>query len=56
MKRLTIAVVLSIIVNLLSAQITISTTDMPAVNDTVRISETNDIQGLSPELTGTNFS
>jgi len=38
------------------AQITITNADMPAVNDTFRLSSTNNIQGLDPTLTGTNFT
>ncbi|MGB0887510.1 MAG: T9SS type A sorting domain-containing protein [Vicingaceae bacterium] len=42
--------------NVLFAQITISSSDMPQVNDTIRLSETFNIQGLDAELTGANYS
>ena len=38
------------------AQITITNTDMPSSGDTIRLSETNNIQGLDPILTGTNYT
>ncbi len=56
MKKLSILFVLSCVSNLMLAQITITTADMPLVNDTFRLSETNNIQGLDPVLTGTNYS
>jgi hypothetical protein len=56
MKKQSILFILSCLSNLIFAQITITTADMPLVNDTFRLSETNDIQGLSPGLTGANFS
>ncbi|PJA07855.1 MAG: hypothetical protein COX70_05360, partial [Flavobacteriales bacterium CG_4_10_14_0_2_um_filter_32_8] len=40
----------------MNAQITITNNDMPNVNDTFRLSTTNNIQGLDPVLTGTNYS
>ncbi len=39
----------------LSAQIIITTTDMPNVNDTFRLSTTSNIQGNDPKLTGANY-
>ena len=56
MKKQSILFILSCLSNLIFAQITITTADMPLVNDTFRLSETNNIQGLDPELTGTNFT
>ncbi len=56
MKKIVLITVLSVFTNLLVAQITITSSDMPSVNDTVRLSETNNIQGLDPVLTGTSFS
>ena len=47
---------LSLITFCSSAQITITNTDMPSANDTIRFSETNDIQGSNPMLTGANYS
>lgn len=41
--------------NSIMAQITINSTDMPVVNDTIRISSTNNIQGKDPKLTGVNY-
>jgi Secretion system C-terminal sorting domain len=56
MKKAGILLVLSIVTIISFGQITITDTDMPSVNDTIRFSETIDIQGLDPSLTGTNFS
>lgn len=38
------------------AQITVTNGDMPSSGDTIRLSETNDIQSLDPVLTGANYS
>ena len=43
------------VVNCVSAQITITSADMPVVNDTIRLSVTNNIQGKNPALTGANY-
>jgi len=40
----------------LKSQITITSSDMPNVNDTIRYSVTNNIQGQNPELTGSNYT
>lgn len=42
-------------VNCANAQITITSADMPVVNDTIRLSVTNNIQGQNPALTGANY-
>ncbi len=54
MKNL-LVVLLVLVFNVLNAQITITNNDMPNANDTFRLSETFDIQGLDPALTGTNY-
>jgi len=56
MKKLITLLALSIVTVYSFGQITISNADMPAVNDTFRLSITLDAQGLDPLLTGTNFS
>ncbi|MGE0562554.1 MAG: T9SS type A sorting domain-containing protein [Flavobacteriales bacterium] len=38
-----------------NAQITITSADMPVVNDTIRLSVTNNIQGKDPKLTGPSY-
>jgi len=56
MKNISILFILSGVSFWSPAQITISTIDMPLVNDTFRLSETNNAQGLDPVLTGTDFA
>ncbi len=56
MKLLNFFIVFSFLVTIANAQITITNNDMPNVNDTFRLSSTNNIQGLDPVLTGTNYS
>jgi len=55
MKKIILFIVSSLIINSLKAQIMITDVDMPSVNDTFRLSETINLQGLDPTLTGTNF-
>ncbi|MCB0402569.1 MAG: T9SS type A sorting domain-containing protein [Flavobacteriales bacterium] len=56
MKKIFLASLILCSVNVIHAQITITSADMPNTNDTIRFSETNDIQGLDPVLTGTNYT
>ena len=56
MKKLITLFTLSIGTVYSFAQITITSADMPSVNDTFRISTTINAQGLDPVLTGANFS
>lgn len=56
MKKIYILLFCSVIATTLTAQITITSSDMPVVNDTFRISQTIDIQGLDPALTGANYN
>lgn len=56
MKKAITLFSLSIATVMSFAQITITDADMPAVNDTIRFSETNDIQSLDPVLAGANFT
>ena len=56
MKKLITLFTLSIVTVCSYAQITITSADMPSVNDTFRLSTTSNIQGLDPLLTGTNYS
>jgi hypothetical protein len=55
-KVFTLFVATILTVSLSFAQITITDNDMPSVNDTIRLSETNNVQGLDPVLTGTNYT
>ncbi len=55
MKISTLFFVSVFLINSLSAQITITSADMPIVNDTIRLSVTNNIQGQNPALTGVNY-
>lgn len=55
-KLLLFSIQLLFFVEYSSAQITITTTDMPVVNDTIRYNTTNNIQGLDPTLTGANYT
>ena len=57
MKKITILLLLNILLGyFLNAQITVTNNDMPMVNDTIRLNETNDIQGIDPVLTGANYT
>ena len=56
MKKTIIFILAISIANSFLAQITVTNADMPAVNDTFRLSETANIQGLDPVLTGANFN
>lgn len=56
MKKLILSFAFILSTCLMVAQITITDVDMPAVNDTVRLSQTIDIKGNDPTLTGTNFT
>ncbi len=56
MKNAVTLVTLSLITFCSFAQITITNADMPAVNDTFRISNTTNIQGLDQTLTGANYN
>jgi hypothetical protein len=56
MKKEFTFLVLSLLSVISFAQITITSSDMPSVNDTIRLSETFDIQSLDPVLTGANYS
>ena len=58
MKNFNLFLVFTFASLLLRAQtpITISTTDMPVVTDTIRYNTTNNIQGLDPTLTGANYT
>jgi hypothetical protein len=42
--------------NLLFSQITITTNDMPLLNDTIRLSIQNGVQGFDPSLTGAGYT
>lgn len=55
MKKSFLFLTLNLLVLFLTAQITISNNDMPAVNDIYNISITTNLQGNNPALTGTNF-
>lgn len=55
MKRTVTLSALLFSIQFLTAQITITTSDMPSVNDTFRISETVDIQSMDPVPTGANY-
>lgn len=54
-KLLLFSIQLLFFVEYSSAQIIITTVDMPVVNDTIRLSITNNIQGNDPILTGANY-
>lgn len=56
MKKLITLFALNIITVYSFAQITITSADMPSVNDTFRLSTTTNIQGLDPLLTGVNYA
>lgn len=56
MKFLNFVVGFSFLINVASAQITITNADMPGVNDTFRLSTTANVQGNDPKLTGTNYT
>lgn len=58
MKLLNLLFVLIFASALVNAQtpITITSADMPVVNDTIRYNTTNNIQGLDPSLTGVNYT
>ncbi|NUM51780.1 MAG: T9SS type A sorting domain-containing protein [Flavobacteriales bacterium] len=51
-----IFVLFPFLTSVLSAQITITTSDMPLLNDTVRLSIQNGVQGFNPALTGANYT
>lgn len=51
-----IFVLFSFLTSALSAQIIITTSDMPLLNDTVRLSIQNGVQGFDPALTGANYT
>jgi hypothetical protein len=55
-KLLLFATHILIFIGFSSAQITITTTDMPVVNDTIRYSTTLNIQGQDPTQTGANHT
>jgi len=55
MKKIFLFSLISLVSVVSFAQVTVSTSDMPNVNDTIRFSETIDIQGVDPALTGTNY-
>ena len=56
MKKFTLLLSAFFLTNLFFAQTTITNSDMPSVNDTFRLSETNNIQGGDPVLTGPNYT
>ncbi|MBL4594348.1 MAG: T9SS type A sorting domain-containing protein [Flavobacteriales bacterium] len=56
MKKIISLLLLGFLSIISFAQITITNSDMPSSGDTIRLSTTNDIQGLDPVLTGTNYS
>ena len=56
MKKLIILLSCSLLFNLIHAQITIASGDMPSSGDTIRFSETMDIKGNDPLLTGANYT
>ncbi len=56
MKKVILISVFSLMAICSFAQIIVTDNDMPAANDTIRLSTTFDIQGLDPALTGTNYS
>jgi len=56
MKKGFLLSILSVVTLFSFSQITITNSDMPSVNDTIRLSETFDIQNLDPVLTGTNYT
>lgn len=55
MRISTLLIACFFVVNCANAQITITSADMPVVNDTIRLSVTNNIQGQDPTLTGANY-
>ena len=56
MKKIITLFTLVLTATITFAQITITDVDMPSVNDTIRLSLTNNIQSIDPALTGTNYS
>jgi hypothetical protein len=56
MKKITLLLFLGFLSIISFAQITITNADMPSSGDTIRLSETFNIQSLDPVLTGTNYS
>ena len=56
MKRILFLLVVLCPFNILYAQITITSADMPSVNDVYTYSYTNDAQGNDPALTGANYT
>ncbi|MDF1671936.1 MAG: T9SS type A sorting domain-containing protein [Vicingaceae bacterium] len=56
MKKIATLLLILLPFNLIHAQITISSADMPSSGDTIRLSETMDIKGNDPALTGANYT
>lgn len=56
MKKILFLPVLLLLTTVMVAQITITSADMPNVNDTFRLSTTANIQGNDPKLTGVNYN
>lgn len=56
MKKTLFLPVLSLLTSAVFSQITVTSADMPNVNDTFRLSTTINIQGNDPKLTGANYT
>ncbi len=56
MKKITLLFSMALIASFLTAQITITDSDMPSAGDTVRLSATTNVQGYDPALTGANYT